>query len=83
KIQGGCSGYLRQEFRELELLDDITTQQYHGVLPITVTGDTHYMLIESFRHHVGNEYVPPGLDRALRWSDVDALQLTDTSKFVW
>ncbi len=25
KIQGGCSGYLQQEFRELETLDDITT----------------------------------------------------------
>ncbi|PBK89393.1 hypothetical protein ARMGADRAFT_936236, partial [Armillaria gallica] len=40
KIQGGCSGFLRQEFRELELLDDITTQQYHGLTPITVMGNT-------------------------------------------
>ncbi|PBK85435.1 hypothetical protein ARMGADRAFT_941943, partial [Armillaria gallica] len=40
KIQGGCSGFFQQEFRELELLDDITTQQYHGLTPITVTGDT-------------------------------------------
>ncbi|PBK81104.1 hypothetical protein ARMGADRAFT_902130, partial [Armillaria gallica] len=45
KIQGGCSGFLRQEFRELELLDDITTQQYHGLMPITVTGNTRYALI--------------------------------------
>ena len=28
KITGGASGALRQEFRELELLDDITTLQY-------------------------------------------------------
>ncbi|PBK79441.1 hypothetical protein ARMGADRAFT_950482, partial [Armillaria gallica] len=40
KIQGGCSGFLQQEFRKLELLDDITTQQYHSLAPITVTGDT-------------------------------------------
>ncbi|PBK96185.1 hypothetical protein ARMGADRAFT_925059 [Armillaria gallica] len=40
KIQGGCSGFLWQKFRELELLDNITTQQYHGLMPITIMGDT-------------------------------------------
>lgn len=32
KITGGASGALRQEFRELEMLDDITTLRYNGKL---------------------------------------------------
>ena len=31
-ITGGCSGALRQEFRELELLDEITLCRYMGKL---------------------------------------------------
>lgn len=33
KIMGGASGALCQEFRELELLDDITTMHFEGKLP--------------------------------------------------
>ena len=32
-ITGGASGALRQEFRELELLDYITTMRFEGKLP--------------------------------------------------
>lgn len=39
KIMGGyMNGYLRQEFRELELLNDITNLRYKGQLPDEVTG---------------------------------------------
>ncbi|KAK0186574.1 hypothetical protein F5146DRAFT_935753, partial [Armillaria mellea] len=38
KIQRGCSGYLRQEFRELEILDHITQLQYEGTIPVLVLG---------------------------------------------
>lgn len=41
KIQGSCSGRLQQEFRELEMLDDITSYLYDGTLPVTVIGETH------------------------------------------
>jgi hypothetical protein len=33
KITGGISGYLRQEFRELNILDEITRLNYEGLLP--------------------------------------------------
>ncbi len=46
KIQGGCLGHLRQEFRELEMLDHITQLQYEGNIPDTVYGDRRYDLIE-------------------------------------
>lgn len=65
KIQGGCSGYLQQEFRELETLDNITTQIYTGSILVTVQGNTRYALIESFRKHIGVSYTPPLMDRAL------------------
>ncbi|KAI4294047.1 hypothetical protein K525DRAFT_152912, partial [Schizophyllum commune Loenen D] len=45
KIQGGCSGALRQEFRELELLNEITKLQYEGKLPAEVTGHRRKDLI--------------------------------------
>ena len=46
-ITGGCSGALRQEFRELELLDEITRLRYLGKLPAIVDGDTRNHII----HH--------------------------------
>ena len=39
KITGKCSGALRQEFRELEILDEITRFRYEGKLSIKVYGD--------------------------------------------
>ena len=48
-ITRGCSGYLRQEFRELELLDDITRLMYEGKLPDFVIGSTRNDLITQFQ----------------------------------
>ena len=53
KITGGCSGALRQEFRELELLDEITSITYASKLPLTVCGDTRNNLIKAFRKWKG------------------------------
>ena len=55
---GGCSDVLRQEFRELELLDKITRLQYSGKLPVFVDGDTRNNIITSFREWKGEQYVP-------------------------
>ncbi|KAK0442206.1 hypothetical protein EV421DRAFT_1711020, partial [Armillaria borealis] len=67
KIQGGCSGYLQQEFRELETLDDIIMRIYNGSVPVTVQGNTRYVLIESFHEYIGIGYSPPLMDEALIW----------------
>ena len=48
-MTGGASGALRQEFRELELLDEITRLHYLGKLHKSVTGGTRNHLIKSFR----------------------------------
>src|SRR5438034_5236418 len=48
-ITKGCSGYLRQEFRELELLDDITRLRYEAMLPENFEGDIRNTLIRKFQ----------------------------------
>jgi hypothetical protein len=48
KITGRASGALRQEFRDLELLDEITKLRYLGKLPGSVNGDRCNTLIHSF-----------------------------------
>ena len=69
---GGCSGALRQEFRELELLDEITRLRYVGKLPANVSGNTRNDLIASFRSWKGNQYVPSTVHRSIRWSTRNA-----------
>ena len=77
KITGGCSGALRQEFRELELLDDITKRRYSKKLPVTVYGDTRNNIISSFRQSIGAGYIPDQVHRAIRWSKRDPLLQTE------
>ena len=76
-ITGGCSGALRQEFRELELLDEITLCRYLGKLQDTVYGPTRNTLIAAFRKCKGIHYVPKHVHPAIRWSKRDPLLQTD------
>ena len=76
-ITGGCSGALRQEFRELELLDEITLCRYTGKLQDTVYGPTRNALIAAFRERRGTQYVPMQVHRAIRWSKRDPLLESD------
>ena len=69
KLKGGISGYLRQEFRELELLDEITRLKFEQKLPTKVTGDTRGFLIYLYRKWVGVKYIPTNVPKMLRWSD--------------
>ena len=76
-ITGGCSGALRQEFRELELLDEITLHRYMGKLQDTVYGPSRNTLIAAFRERKGAQYVPMQVHRAIRWSKRDPLLESD------
>jgi len=82
KITRGCSGYLRQEFREHEILDDITRLRYEGLLPNHVQGHLRNPLIRLYQTWKGTSYVPDKTDEQLRWSEHDPLELlpvvTDT-----
>ena len=47
-ITGGASGWLRQEFRELELLDNITTMAYRSILPKEINSLTRGIRIKQY-----------------------------------
>jgi hypothetical protein len=74
-ITCGASGYLRQEFRELELLDEITKLRYEGELPPCVEGNFRNPLIRSYQKWKGTDYVPSLTHPALKWSVTDPLPL--------
>ncbi|KAF8814122.1 hypothetical protein BYT27DRAFT_7219925 [Phlegmacium glaucopus] len=73
KITGRCSGALHQEFRELEILDEITKFRYEGKLSVKIYGDIHNTLIQAFREWKGQQYVPNIVHSAIQWSKHDPL----------
>jgi hypothetical protein len=71
-ITGGASGALHQEFRELELLDCITTMRYEGKLPAKMAmANRRNTLIEMFRQHKGLDFIPHTVPDTLKWSKND------------
>ncbi|KAI0749944.1 hypothetical protein C8Q80DRAFT_1064471, partial [Daedaleopsis nitida] len=62
---------LRQEFRELELLDEITKMRYLGTISPKVSGITRKQLIHSFRQWKGKKFVPNTMHSALKWTTSD------------
>ena len=63
---GGLPRDLRQEFRDLEILDDITTQNYLNQLDKQkVYGNTRNPLIQTYRQHKTVAYTPPFLHKSL------------------
>jgi hypothetical protein len=76
-MTGGLSGYLRQEFRELELLDEVTKLRFNNELPSGVGGLTRTHLIHSYRLKRGEKYMPKNMPDALRWSDRSPFTIAD------
>ena len=48
KITGGISGWLRQEFRELNILDEVTKLKYEGTLPEQIFGPLRNPTIRAY-----------------------------------
>jgi hypothetical protein len=76
-ITGGASGYLRQEFRELELLDEITKLRYEKALPSHITGKRRNTVIRQFQQWKGTEYVPSNVHPSIHWNKQDPLDMLD------
>ena len=83
KMMGGASGALRQELRELELLDEITKLHYLGKLHESVSGCTRNHLIKSFREWKGYQYVPQSVHKSLRWTKKDPLNEGEIEEIKW
>ena len=71
----GTSGCLRQEFCELEILDEIIKLRYEGKLPDHIQGSFKNPLIRSYQEWKGTDYVPPLTHPACKWSVEDTLPL--------
>jgi hypothetical protein len=67
KITSGMSGYLRQELRELELLDEITRMRYEGQLPREVCGIYRKQLIRSYLSWRGQYPKTDYFDNNINW----------------
>ncbi|KDR64837.1 hypothetical protein GALMADRAFT_22667, partial [Galerina marginata CBS 339.88] len=80
KITCGISGYLRQEFRELELLDEITRLKYLDQLPTSITGNLRNIIIRQYQQIKGTGYCPPCIDKALQWSKEKPMENTAAVK---
>ena len=74
-ITSGATGYFRQEFYELEILDEITKMKYEDTLLAKVQGSVRNSLIKSFQKWKGTTYVPPSTYKALKWTTRDPLPL--------
>jgi hypothetical protein len=84
KIQGGLTGYLRQEFRELEIMDEITTLRYNGKLPCNFSGNTRSSLIRQFQAWKGVSHVPKYVHTSLKWDKSDPMYLVaDEKEATW
>jgi len=73
-VTGGASGYLRQEFRELEILDEVTRLRYDNKLSDSITGERRNIVIRQFQQCMGTKYVPSNVHPSIRWSEQDPLQ---------
>ena len=67
-ITGGCSGWLRQEFRDLELLDEVTKLAFHSQLVPEINGHSKYTFIRQFHTWKGLNYMPENLHPIIKWS---------------
>ncbi|KAJ7089091.1 hypothetical protein C8R44DRAFT_598009, partial [Mycena epipterygia] len=66
-ITSGMSSYLRQELRELEILDEITKLRYEEKLPAEVTGIYRRRLLKSFYVWRSSHQDPDHFHPAMRW----------------
>jgi hypothetical protein len=82
-ITGGVSGYLRQEFRELELLDEITKLKYKELLPDHIKGDQRNSIIDQFRKWKGKSYVPKNIHHAISWKATEQLNQCTVQPSPW
>ncbi|KAF8578654.1 hypothetical protein K439DRAFT_1361561, partial [Ramaria rubella] len=74
---------LRQEFQELEILDDITKMCYEGKLHPDVSGCGWNTLICQYQAWKGHNYVPKMVHKALKWTKDDPLILKEVEVDRW
>ncbi|KAJ7101098.1 hypothetical protein C8R44DRAFT_888062 [Mycena epipterygia] len=81
KITKGLPGWMRQEFRELDMLDEITELRYEGRLSEEVKGDVRNSVIRAYQISKGARYMSETWHPALQWeANEDPLKETEAGK---
>ncbi|KAJ3552729.1 hypothetical protein NM688_g3999 [Phlebia brevispora] len=66
KVTRGLSSDLKREFRELEILNDITRRRLEGNLSDNVLGNTRGALVTTYFKAYGIHFIPPDAPRRYR-----------------
>ncbi|KLO04883.1 hypothetical protein SCHPADRAFT_840068 [Schizopora paradoxa] len=77
------AGNIRQEFRELELLDEISRLKYETMLPQEVDGIVRRDIIAQFRKWKGQNHMPENMHESLRWTKRIPFQLSPCEDAQW
>ncbi|KZP22501.1 hypothetical protein FIBSPDRAFT_738893, partial [Athelia psychrophila] len=75
KIQGGIEGWVRQEYRELEVLNEITKLRHEGHLPEAINGHRRNVLIRQYQSWNGLKSAPKHIHKAIIWSEESPMKM--------
>ena len=70
----GAPGYLRQEFRELELMDEITWLQSEDKILPFMKDNLRNSFIRQYQLLKGELYVPDVVPDTLKWTKSDPMK---------
>ncbi|KAJ4488808.1 hypothetical protein C8J55DRAFT_423376 [Lentinula edodes] len=73
----------REEFRELEILDEITRLQYENQICSSIKGTYRQDLIKAYQKWKGKHYVPKNVPSAIKWSSKDPWKQFDLDEVKW
>lgn len=83
-ITGGLSGELKREFRELEVLDEVTSMKHYNEGECDILGHRRHDIIHNFQAKMGDTFVPSNTHDALRWTKADPFVISTTTKYdIW
>ncbi|KAF9540239.1 hypothetical protein CPC08DRAFT_650979 [Agrocybe pediades] len=83
KIMSGISGHLRQEFRELEMLNDITRLRYSGKLPDHVNAMLRRPLIRLYQKWKVDGFEGSDWHPSIKWSMSENKLLDEKDDLFW
>ncbi|KAJ3845773.1 hypothetical protein EV368DRAFT_1497, partial [Lentinula lateritia] len=83
KLTDGKNLDILQEFRELEILNEIIRLEYCGELHASVQGEYRHQLIRTYRDWKGKNYIPPQMPNEIKWTTKEPWIQKDIEEITW